>query len=202
LTAAGASAATAAASASAAFAAAAGSTVTAGMTGFQMASLAATAIGAVASGYGMYRSSQAQKQAGEAQSQVAKNNAKISEWNARGALAAGNDAELQNRRKYAQMEGSQRASLASRGLDLGEGSPLAILDDTQLIGEIDSDRIRFNAQQDAWGYRAQGTSYQAQANMSSAAAHNESPWLSGGSSLLTSATSVADKWYRYRRGLY
>ena len=150
----------------------------------------------------MYRNSQAQKQANQAQSQIAKNNAKVSEWNAQGALAVGNDAELQNRRKYQQLGGEQRASLASRGLDLGEGSPLAILNDTQLIGEIDSDRIRYNAQQDAWGYRTQGTSYQAQSNMSSAAARNESPWLSGGSSLLTGATSVADKWYRYNNGFY
>jgi hypothetical protein len=81
--------------------------------------------------------SQAQKNAYEYQAAVSRNNQKIAEWQAQNAIAQGQEAEIDQRRKMAALKGSQRAGLAAKGLDISSGSALNILTDTDYLGEMD-----------------------------------------------------------------
>lgn len=138
--------------------------------------------GAVSGAFGSYQ------QAKSAQA-VAANNAKLAEWQAQDAITRGQRSEQAQRMKVAQLKGSQRASMAARGLDLGEGSALSILQDTDYMGEVDATTIRDNATREAWAYRNQAAQYKSQAD-------SMSPFGSAFGTLLTGAGSVADSWYR------
>lgn len=145
---------------------------------------------------GAYSSSRNTKSAYQAQAQVAKNNAIIAGWQAEDALVRGDRAASVSRSKTRQLKGSQRAALAANGVDLGEGSALNILTDTDYFGEMDANTITDNAAREAWAIRSQASGYSAEASMLSSRASSEQPWLSTATSLLTSAGRVADRWYR------
>lgn len=154
--------------------------------------------GGVTNAMGAYGQSKATKQAYDAQATVNRNNATIAEWQAQDALMRGGKAEQTQRLKTAQLAGSQRAAFAARGVALDEGSALNILNDTEYTGNLDAITIRDNAAREAWGHRVQGANYTSDANLLSARASAESPLLAAGGSLLTSAGSVADSWYKRR----
>lgn len=153
--------------------------------------LATTAL----AGYSAYTSAQHQKGVANYQAKVAKNNAQSAEWAAQDAERRGKETQIENRRKYAAMQGTQRAALSARGLDVGEGSALAILSDTELFQEIDKGRIGENAAREAWAVRNQKTNYLAQSELNSADARAINPALAGVSAMLNGGTQVASKWY-------
>lgn len=159
------------------------------------AAVAIMAVSAAVSAYGAYQSSMAQKKSAEYQAQVAQNNAQIASWNAQDALERGQRAEADQRMKNSQFKSDQRASLAARGLDLGEGSPVDILATTDFMGERDALAIRDNAAREAWGYRIQANNSTDNANLLISKANSENPTMAAGMSLLGSAGSVASKWY-------
>jgi hypothetical protein len=163
-------------------------TVGALSTGFQTA-------GVVSSTVGSYRKSQADQQAYEYQSKIASNNAQIAEWQQHDALMRGQVAENNVRQKAAQLRGSQEALMASRGLDLGEGSPLNILTDTQFMGARDANAAHDNAAKEAWGAGVQAQTYRADAAALKSRADAESPLRSAMGTLLTGAGKVAASWY-------
>lgn len=157
-------------------------------TGTQVAGMAAGA-------YSAYNKSKSDKAAYEYQASVTRNNSTLAEWRARDAITRGQKAEQTQRLKAASLKGTQRASLAARGLALDEGSPLSILQDTDFMGENDALTLRDNAAREAWGYRVQAGNYASDAGMLAARADAESPISAGATSLLTSAGSVASSWY-------
>lgn len=185
-----------AAAASAAAAGAAGAAASA--SALTIGSLALTVLGAGLNFYGQRQQAEGQAAQATAAGKIASNNQKIAQWQADDAMKRGAEDELQNRRKYSQIAGSQRATFASRGIDIGEGSALAQLDDTAMFGNIDSNIIRENANREAWGFKNQGASYGADASMYKAAASGYRPLFGGASTLLTAAGDVADKWYQYK----
>lgn len=128
------------------------------------------------------------------QSQVQRRNAQISEKQARDAETRGQIAEEQSRLKTAQQLGTQQAALASQGTDL-DGSPIDILGDTRRAGEFDALTIRSNAAREAWGYRVAGTGQSADAAMRGSF---QPSYLGAGSSLLSGASSLADKWSKFQ----
>lgn len=144
---------------------------------------------------GAYKQSQAQKQAYEYQSAVARNNAQIAEWQAADALERGARSEQSQRLKAAQLKGAQRARMAANGVALDEGSPLAILQDTDFMNEQDALTIRDNAAREAWGHRVGAANAMSDAGMLGARAGAENPMLSAGSTFLSGAGSVASSWY-------
>jgi hypothetical protein len=150
---------------------------------------------AVASAASSYKNAQAEKQAAKYQAQVAGNNAKAAEQQAVDALQRGDMASQQVRRKYDQLGGTQRAAMAARGLDIGEGSALSILEDTAYFGELDQRTVRANAAREAWGYRVQGSNFQANSMFLQSQSDNTNPLMSAGLSLLGSSGQVAGKWY-------
>ncbi len=86
-----------------------------------------------------------------------------------------------------QLIGTQRATMAARGLDLGQGTPADILSQSAFYTQQDAATARYNGQLAAWGDRQQQGDFAAQARGDGASA---------GLSLLYGAGSVADKWYR------
>lgn len=161
--------------------------------------MATQVAGATMSAYGAYQSSKDSAAAYGYQSQVARNNAQIAETQAQDALARGQIAEGEHGKKVAQLKGNQRAILAAHGLDLGEGSALNILSDTDFMGARDLLIIRDNAAREAWGHRVEGANYRADAGLLQARSDAENPLLAGATTLLTGGGSVASSWDRYSR---
>lgn len=150
--------------------------------------------------YGAYSSAASQKAQAGYQAKVAENNANIAELQAQDAKARGDKASFDVRRKYAALMGTQRASLAARGLDITDGSANAILQDTAYFGAYDENTTRANAAREAWGYRVRAAGMQSDASAYSATADAINPLLSGGlagaGTWFSSAQSVDPKWYR------
>jgi hypothetical protein len=164
-----------------------------------IASLVMTGAGVATQAQAAANASQAQKNAYEYQAAVSRNNQKIAEWQAQNAIAQGQEAEIDQRRKMAALKGSQRAGLAAKGLDISSGSALNILTDTDYLGEMDVLNIRSNAERQAWAQRVQGSNEAANATLLSMRADAENPLMAGAGTLLTGAGSVADRWYTYNR---
>jgi hypothetical protein len=119
----------------------------------------------------------------------------------------------------AKLKGTQRASLAANGVDLGVGSAEQILTTTDVLGEVDANTLQANAVRGAWGYRTQGqadynrartqatgqttqartaaNNQESQAFMSRASADAISPGSAAFTSLLSSGGAVASSWYQY-----
>lgn len=150
--------------------------------------------GAGASAYSAYSNSQGAKTAYNAQGQVAENNAQIARWQAEDALKRGGRDASRMRVKTNQLKGAQRAQLAANGVDLGVGSALNMLTDTDYFGEIDANTITDNAAKEAWAIRAQANNYSNEAALLRSRADAEKPLMSAGASLLTSAGKVAANW--------
>ena len=148
---------------------------------------------------GAMNQADSQKQAYEYQAQVARNNAVLQEYQARFALEQGQAAEQNQRLKTAALFGDQRASMAANGIDLGEGSALDVLTTTKFMGERDALTIRDNASRKAWAYRVGAQNYLDDAAFKNATADGISPMMAGVTSLLGSATSVADTWYKAKK---
>lgn len=99
--------------------------------------------------------------------------------------------DIQAQKLYAQtnqLKGSQRASMAARGLDLGSGSPLDILTGTDVMGAADQATLKTNTQLNVNADMNKAAYYRSQAS-------NASPFVSAGTSLVTGASKVSDKWY-------
>lgn len=180
------------AAAAGAGAAGAGSSIFSGaslMAGMQIA-------GAVTQSMAARNNAVAQQNALNYQAQVSANNAKIAQWQAQDALQRGARAEQTQRLKTAQLKGSQRASLAARGIALDEGSALNLLQDTDYMGDLDVATIQDNTTKEAWGYQNQANGYLNDAALQGyrAGETNSNAALAG--TLLTGAGTVADSWYR------
>lgn len=163
--------------------------------GIETAFLGMQIAGAGLSAVGAYQGSQASKAAYAAQAQIAQNNAQIAGWQAEDALARGGRDANRSRMRTRQVKGSQRAALAANGVDLGVGSALQILSDTDFFGEIDANTIKDNAAREAWALRNQAANFTSESALLRSRSDAESPWMAAGTSLLTSAGRVAGNWY-------
>lgn len=133
-------------------------------------------------------------QTGKYNEKVAENNAITAEYQAEDAEQRGELAEKQRRLEIEQLKGQQRASIASSGFVVGEGSAADVLTDTAALGEQDVLAIKSNAAREAWAYRVQATNSRSQGQL----ARYEGNYQAG-ASLISGGASVADKWYRYNR---
>lgn len=172
-----------------------------------VAGLVLSAAGTVAGVVGQIGQQNAQAQAASVaaaqavyQSQVARQNQALMEQRARDALQRGEVAEENSRRLTRQRIGAQTARLAAQGVDL-EGSPTEILGDTAAAGEADALTVRANAARDAYGYRVAGVGYETAGVLETTKALNSgysANALGIGASLLSSASTLADKWRNFR----
>lgn len=154
-----------------------------------------SAAGTIGGAFNAYQQGKTNTASMKYQASVQKNNQTLAEWQAQDAIRRGQESEADTRMRTAQIKGSQRAMLASRGLDLSEGSPLNLLTDTDFMGERDALRVRTNAKTEAWAYREQAKGYGSAADIFNARADSESPWGAAAGTLLTGGGQVADRWY-------
>lgn len=128
-------------------------------------------------------------------SKVAQNNATTAGYAAADATRRG-DLEAQRvQRQTAQMVGQQRAGYAAKGLDITEGTPADVIDQTNFFGAADAKTARYNGQVDAWGKQVQAQNFSSQAG---AASYNGQQAATG--DLMSGASAVAGQWYMYGGG--
>lgn len=165
-----------------------------------IASLAASAAGAGVSAYGAYEQGQAQRQQALYQAGVAQQNQAIANQYATSEIEKGNVLEQEKRDQTAQMISKERAGFGASGLDVNTGSPLRLQESTAVVGELDAQTIRNNAQRAAYGYEVQGMNFGANAGLLDMEASNASRFgaLGALSSIIGGASSVGDKWARFR----
>lgn len=154
-----------------------------------------SAVGTGLSAYGMYQQGQSAKAQANYNAQVADNNAKVAEYAALDAQMRGDQEAMKARREGDQLKGAQRATMAARGLDLGQGTPLSLLDETDLFSQADQETIRNNAKREAWSIRNQKANYQSEATLQRMTARSINPGLNATTSLLSGAGSVGAQWY-------
>lgn len=164
------------------------------------APLALQAVGAAMTAYSAFSKSSNDKAAYKYQAGVDRNNAMIAEWNAQDIERRGRQELIDLRRRNAALKGTQIATLASRGIDLSEGSALNILADTEYLGEQDELTLKTNTKKQAWGARVEGSNHTANSILLQSRSDQENPLLSGATSLLTDAGKVASGWYTYKKG--
>jgi hypothetical protein len=167
------------------------------MISMAIAGVASTALSA----YGQIQAGQQAQAAADYNAAVARNNQIIADRQAEDAVKRGQVAEEEQRRRTRAIAGTQRAALAASGVQLDQGSPADILADTAQFGELDALTIRNNAEREAYGYRVQGMNFGAEAGLQQGRASSAmtGAYLGAGSTLLSGATSVADRWYTQRR---
>lgn len=163
--------------------------------------LAATAAGAGVSAYGAYQTGQAQSQAAQYQAGVARNNQVVADYNAKLALASGQNMEAAKREQTQQVIAQQRAVVGGSGLDPNSGSSLRLQTDVAQLGELDAATIRSNAVQAAYGYKTQGMSFGAQAALESSQAGyaTRGGQLGAFTSLVGGASGVSSKWLSFQQ---
>lgn len=156
--------------------------------------IGAAVAGTVMQAGSAYGQAQGQRSALEYQASVSRSNARMAEHQASDVIRAGQAAEGVQRMRTGQIKGAQRAQMAANGIDLGEGNATDILTTTEYMGERDALQIHDNAMMQAWGYRTQQQSFLDDASRAEGQRGAISPWLAAGTSLLTSASSVAAGW--------
>lgn len=154
---------------------------------FAAVSLALTA-------YAGHEQAEGQKDASRYQAQVAGQNAERDEFRAQQASTIGAVQEDQHRAKVRQLAGSQRANFAAQGVDLGSGVVQDITDETFTMGETDALTIRFNAMNEAWGYREQAVNSRNDGRMAKFGGKNAVR-----NTYLTTAANLGQQGYSYYR---
>lgn len=101
---------------------------------------------------------------------VAGRNAQQAEYMAQDATARGEQQADSERRKVGYKIGAQRVGIAASGVDVGAGMGLDIIGDTALLGEMDVQIIRQNANREAEGYRNQAANFKHEQRASKSAA--------------------------------
>lgn len=172
-----------------------------------VAGLVLSAAGTLAGAVGQIGQQNAQAQAASVaaaqaiyQSQVARQNQALMEQRAADALKRGQIAEENSRRLTRQRIGEQTARFAAQGVDL-EGSPAEILGDAAAAGEVDALTIRANAAREARDYKVAGIGYGSTNVLETTKALNSTyrpNYLGIGGSLLSSASTLAQKWQNFQ----
>lgn len=160
-------------------------------------SLGATVAGGVTSAVGASYSSKATSNMYKYQEGVAQINQRISEQNAAYARSVGEvEAQKSGMRSRFQL-GGIRTAKAAGNIDVNTGSAKEVQESQEAIGRHDQSIIRSNAARQAYGYEVEATGAKASAGMYGTASENA---LTAGkfgvaSTLLSTAGSVASKWY-------
>ncbi len=171
--------------------AALGASATTAATLSTVAGVAGTAFSAI----GAMQQAQAAQDQANYNAVVAENNAKLAEYKAQDAQQRGELEAQKVQREAAQLRGAQRATMAARGLSLSEGTPLSLLEQTDYFSATDVATTRTNAGKEAWANRVQKANFETEAMSNRAAASSINPLMAGATSLISSASKVADKWY-------
>lgn len=140
------------------------------------------------------------------QSEMAMINAAASEYQAERIMEAGMQQAAVVGLKAGQTKSAAKASMAARGLQLGEGSAKEVIATTDLMKERDMLTINANTVRAANAARTQSVNYLNQSLMAGTSAQNMqttagavSSFLPAYTSLMGGATTLANSWYRDRQ---
>lgn len=154
---------------------------------------AASVIGGASSAF---QSAGAARRQGAYSAAIDTQNAGLADAQARDAVARGTIAEDRQRQQTAGLAGSQRATAAANGIDVGSGSAADITSDTARMGELDALTIRNNAAREAYGYQVSAANDRAAAINAQQAGNNQAgaDRAGGYSALLTGAGRLSQQW--------
>lgn len=179
-------------------AAVAGAGAAAGGSFLSYASLGLTALGTGLKAFGAYQQAQSQKQMFAYQAAIQRNNSIYAGYLAKDALERGKIEESSYRTKVRQLIGRQRSIFGAAGVQLDSGTPLLVQEDTAEIGELDALTIRNNFVRESEAHLIRAQNFESNAGLSTAAASAVNPGLAVGTTLLTGAGSIAEKYNRFR----
>lgn len=166
---------------------------------FAVSSIAMMGVGAVSSAVGSYYGAQSQKSSLNFAAGIADINAGMAEKSAQAELERGAREFQASRLKTANLKSRQKVAIAANGVDMGSGSAQAILNTTDIMGEIDAKEIEVNATRSAWGYRQQGTQYQNEALIKRSSADSIDPNSALFSGLISGAAQVGASYYSMKK---
>lgn len=160
-----------------------------------IAAVVVAAVGTAVSAVGAAQSAKAQQNAANYQAQVARNNATIAEQNAEAATRAGQAKATDTSLRARALLGTLSAAEGASGVDVNTGSAVETRETQREMGQLDTEREVHNATLQAYGYRSQSTGFAAQAGLDTMTAKQAAAAapLAVGSTLLSGASSVADK---------
>jgi hypothetical protein len=126
-------------------------------------------------------------------------NAAAADLQAADAIARGAESVARSRVAGRSLTGSQRASMASQGIDAGSGSAADVITNDQTLGEFDALTITQNAQREAWGFQVEATNDRGQANLARMGGRNQAASLRAGSvgTLLSGAADLYNIYDRF-----
>jgi hypothetical protein len=161
--------------------------------------MGAQGVGALINTAGAYSSSVAQKNAQKYGAHVDRLNAAAAELQAQDALKRGMVEMHKVSRVGRQVLAKQQVAFAANGVDITEGSPLAILDDTAYFSEVDVATTRGNSEKEAWASRVRGSGLLAEASLKDYAASTINPRMTALGTALGGSGQVASSWYSMKR---
>lgn len=118
-------------------------------------------------------SAYSQRENSKYQSKLANYNADIAENSAKDAINQGNAQAAQQRQRARQLSGTQTATMAANGVDLGGGTATDIFADTAGMGELDALTTVNNAQRQAYGLQSQAAGQRSQASAYTASGNQQ-----------------------------
>jgi hypothetical protein len=158
--------------------------------------------GVIGQTLGTYRKGQADQTAYEYQSKIADRNAGIKDFQIADAVTRGARADANIGLRTKTLQSNQAAELASRGIDIGQGSPLDILASTTFMGARDIETNDLNTDKEVWGLRQEAANYRSNASVLRQRAAMENPGGAAAGVLLGGAGRVASSWYKQSRGAF
>lgn len=166
---------------------------------FPALSLAGTVLSAGIGAIGAMSAASAQKAQAEYQAQVARNNQLIAEQNARASVEMGETRAQAESFKSRAAGAAAEVGQASSGIALESPSLQDVRRSQASLGRLNVENVMQQARLQAYGYESQATNYGAQAGLYSMVGRQASTagFLGAAGSLLTGATSFADKWARF-----
>lgn len=151
---------------------------------------------AVTGGIGSYFSAAGQRANLKASASAADLNARIAEMQGQDALRTGQRQEQASKIATRNTRDAVRAGYAAQGIDLASETAINVITSVDTIGEIEANTINANAARAAWGYKTQGTQFEAEAATRRATSKGISPVGSSATSLMNSAGDIAKSWYK------
>jgi hypothetical protein len=169
--------------------------------------MAALAVGSMAmSVMGGMQQAQAQRTAAAQQASqsyyaagIARNNQIAASHAARDEVQRGKIDRAQEAIKSRQMQGAQRAALAASGVVVDQGSAVGLTNETRRLGQLNQLTATNAAARRAQALTTQGANFGSQVGLNQAAATNQiaSGKAAATGTLLSTAGSVASKWYDF-----
>lgn len=171
-----------------------------GVQAMGMTSLGASAGSGVLGAVGSVMGGNSQAASDRYQAAVAMRNASLSASQADAAQAQGVVQAQSYYQQTSQREGAARAAFGANGVSMNSGSAVDVQSGIARTGAMNVNATIYNADARANSYRNQVSSYDTQANLDRTAASNAitSGWIGGATSLIGSASSVADKWNNFK----